>query len=90
MAEVALNFAIFVVTMGIGYTVRTAWLARRRKTQWRIYLIKVEPVWGGHYEIITRSLLVWETTLSPEEAMNHLPMIGTKWGDAIVESVGSD
>jgi len=90
MAEVALNLAIFAVTMVLGYTMRTAWLARRRKTRWRIYLVRFEPWGGGNYEMLTRYLILWETTLSPEEAMNHLPMIGTKWGDAIVESVGSE
>lgn len=88
MAQIAWNVIIFAFVMGVFYTVRAATLARQRKTRWRIYLIKVESQWDC--EIITRSLILWDTTLPPEEAIIHLPMIGTKWGDAIVESVGSE
>lgn len=100
MAQIAINLIIFAVVMGVLYTVRTAILARQRKTRWRIHLIEpcrdekiIQWVYatGGHpSELAYRSVIVWDTTLPPEVAVDHLPMVGTKWGDAIVESVGSE
>lgn len=89
MAQIALNVIIFAVVMGLTYTVRTAILSRQRKTRWRIHLVKREGGYGD-YECITHSLILWDTTLPPEIAVHHLPMVGSKWADAIVDHVGSE
>lgn len=101
MAQIALNVIVFALVIGVFYTARTSILAWRRKTRWRIHLIEwrtdkvidwvCNPESGAPpTDLAKRSVLMWDTTLPPEIAIHHLPMVGTKWGDAIVESVGSE
>lgn len=93
LAEIAVELIAFAVVVGLFHAGRIWWLTRRRTTRWHICLVKME--WP-HVSLapwrdpVQHTEVVWETSLPDEVAINHLPMIGSKWAHYIVETVYSE